>query len=690
MRALVEPLRLLPILKITAAFSLGIAFAIELNLAWYFWLLLSPLALPVMFWGYKSMHYSHRWVFGAGAFLLFFSLGATYVSIAKSHIIEATFDDKAFLTVQVDDNPIKTKYGCRWTSRVVEAPPTIKMLIGTKAISYSKDTILPNYSSILRVRARVASIDPPKNPYEFSFKDYYAHQGIYSSMFIPKEGMLFLGKAEVNPILRLAYYLQRYTLQTFVRLGFNGDELGVILALMIGDKQFLDGNLKTMYANVGAMHILAVSGMHVALYYFVLASLLFFLKGRVGGLLRGIIILLALWIFTFVAGFSPSIVRATVMFTFILVGKMLNRSYNTHNLVAASFVVLLLYNPFSLYDVGFLLSYAAVFSILLFYPFFSTWAPRNRILRWGYDLVAVSLAAQILTFPLTVYYFHQFPLIFLLTNVILIPLTTIIIYGGLFLLSITWWAWGAHQLAIGLVGLLKFTNHSVLWIEKIPGAVLSSVYFERWQMLLLFVAFMLLFIFSLYRKAMLIQLSLALMVVVAFGSAFSMVKERKPLMVVYSVRGGTAILLSSNERSYCLCDSIRDGYSYKFMDQSLLKWGRLASNEVTFTSFKNNINELDCKSRGGWCSFRGKVIYISSKQILKKKTTDPPIHVDYLIICRNTQGKPKELLKYIYPKFVVVDGSASKFLNEIWERECSQIGIPCHSVIKNGAFVANL
>ncbi|WP_320052306.1 ComEC/Rec2 family competence protein [uncultured Acetobacteroides sp.] len=690
MRALVEPLRLLPILKIAAAFSLGIAFATELDLAWYFWLLLSPLALPVMYWGYKTVRYSYRWMFGAGTFLLFFSLGAAYVSVAKSQIPGASFDENSFLTVQVDDNPVKTRYGCRWTSRVVEAPSNLKALVGTKAITYSRDTAVPDYAALLRIRGRVAAIDPPKNPYEFSFKDYYAHQGIYASVFVSRDGVLPIGKVVVNQMLRLAYFLQRYTLQTFRQFGFEGDELGVILALMIGDKQLLDGNLKTMYANIGAMHILAVSGMHVALYYLVLVWLLFFMRGRVGGLLKNMAILLALWVFAFVAGFSPSIVRATVMFTFILVGKMWNRSSNTYNMVAASFVVLLLYNPFSLYDVGFLLSYAAVFSILLFYPFFGAWAPSSRILRWGYDLVAVSLAAQILTLPLTVYFFHQLPLVFLLTNIILIPLTTLIIYGGLALLSISWWTWGAHWLAAALVWLLKLTNSSVSYIEHIPGAVLSSIYFERWQMLLLFVAFMLLFIFMLHRKPRLVLLSLTLMVAVASGSAFSRLKDRRPLLVVYAMRGGTAILMSGGECSYCLCDSVRDGYSYKFMDQSLLKWGRLASSEVRFFGFKDSLSESDCKYSSGWCSFRGKVIYVSSAPIAKKRTADPPVDVDYLIVCRKTRGRPEELLKYIRPRLVVIDGSASKYLAAKWADRCKLARVPFYSVSKKGAFVVNL
>ena len=690
MRALVEPLRLLPILKIAVAFSLGIAFATELGLAWFYWLLISPFALFVMFWGYKTVRYSHRWMFGAGTFLLFFSLGAAYVSMAKSQLVGTSFDERAFLTIQVDDNPVKTRYGCRWTSKIVEAPSNLKVLEGTKAIIYSRDTAVPDYAAVLRVRGRVTSIDHPKNPYEFSFKDYYAHQGIYTSVFVSRDGVLPIEKAEVNPMFRLAYFLQRYTLQTFKQFGFEGDELGVILALMIGDKQFLDGNLKTMYANIGAMHILAVSGMHVALYYLVLVWLLFFMRGRVGGLLKNVVILLALWVFAFVAGFSPSIVRATVMFTFILVGKMWNRSSNTYNMVAASFVVLLLYNPFSLYDVGFLLSYAAVLSILLFYPFFSAWAPRNRILRWGYDLVAVSVAAQILTLPLTVYFFHQFPLVFLLTNIILIPFTTLIIYGGLALLSISWWIWGAHWLAVALIWLLKLTNSSVSYIEHIPGAVLSSIYFERWQMLLLFVTFILFFVFTLYRKPRLILLSLTLMVVVVSGSAFNKLKDKRPLLVVYAMRGGTAILMSSGERSYCLCDSVRDGYSYKFMDQSLLKWGRPASNEVNFIGFKDSMSELDCRYSSGWCSFMGKVIYISSQPIVKKRTADQPIDIDYLIVCRNTRGNPNELLKYLHPKIVVIDGSASKYLVARWESQCLQNRIHCHSVSKKGAFVINL
>lgn len=209
-------------------------------------------------------------------------------------------------------------------------------------------------------------------------------------------------------------------------------------------------------------------------------------------------------------------------------------------------------------------------------------------------------------------------------------------------------------------------------------------------MLLLFVTFMLFFVFTLYRKPRLILLSLTLMVVVISGSAFNKFKDKRPLLVVYAMRGGTAILMSSGERSYCLCDSVRDGYSYKFMDQSLLKWGRPASNEVNFIGFKDSMSELDCRYSSGWCSFMGKVIYISSQPIMKKRTTDQPIEIDYLIVCRNTRGNPNELLKYLHPKIVVVDGSASKYLVARWESQCLQNRIHCHSVSKKGAFVINL
>lgn len=687
MRALVEPLRAIPLLKVTVGFSLGVALAMELHLSWCWVLLVAPAAVLLMVRGYRSSRYGRRWVYGLGAVLLFFSMGGCYTALRQQQRVALPCDQRAFLTVCVDDNPVRTRYGCRWTSKVVAAPDSLRTLVGSRSITYCSSSSMPRYASVLRLRAWVKPIDPPKNPYEFSFSDYYARQGVFSSLFVDDGAFMQVGEARVSPLLRAAYFLQRYTLQTFVRLGFQGDELGVILALMIGDKQLLDGHLKTMYANVGAMHILAVSGMHVALYYMVLAGLLFFMRGRVGGVAKNIVILVALWLFAFVAGFAPSIVRATVMFSFILFGRMVGRGYNTYNMIAASFLVLLLYNPFSLYDVGFLLSYAAVFSILLFYPFFEKWAPTNVVLRWGYDLVAVSLAAQVLTLPLTVYFFHQFPLVFLLTNIILIPLTTLIIYGGMLLLSIAWWTWGAKVVAVVLVFLLKLTNQSVHVIEEMPGAVLSSIAFSRWQMLLLFTSFMLMVIFALYRKGRVLIVSLVLMATVAAGSAFTRMQERSPMLVVYSMRKATAVVLSDGDRSYCLCDSIRDSYSYRFMDQSLIRWGRRASNELRYVCFKDSLGEADCKCCRGWCSYMGRSIVFWSGVVPRKTSAAPPVEVDYLVVCGRSKGRPSELLKYVRPHLVVVDGSASKYLSEKWKKACAHEHIPCFSVVDRGAFV---
>lgn len=686
MRQLIEPLRVLPLLKIVVGFSLGVAISVEVGFGWYYYLPILLLGVLFLIWGYSNQKYSERWLFGLGVMLFLFCTGASYVAGIRNLNVDLPKPEKAFLTLQVDDNPIKTRYGYRWTSVVIQASDSLKGVLGSKCATFSRDSILPNYGDLLHVRCLISAVEPPKNPYEFNFKEYYSHQGIFSVASIGKGGIHTVGKGRSFFLVRWAKAIQKYTLETFQRASFAKDELGILVALMIGDKQFLDGDLKSSYANIGAMHILAVSGMHVALIYGVLVVLLFFMKDRRILWVRSVAILCALWLYAFVAGFSPSIVRATIMFTFILVGKLINRDYNIYNLVAASFLVLLLVNPFFLYDVGFLLSYAAVISILLFYKPLSIYAPHNKVARWFYDLVAVSIAAQILTMPLVLYYFHQFPLIFLLTNIVLIPLTSLIIYMALVYLAISWWSLGCYYLDVALNWLLRITNIATLHLEGIPNAIISGIYLNRWQMLALFAAFVLFYIFMIYRKALLLIISLSVILVVACKSFWGQLDSCKNRLVVYSQRGGTSILFGQGQGAICLCDSVRDRYSYKFMEPSLVRWGLGGVGDVRFCKMNDAVRLGGVDIKDGWCSFNSKFIFIPHRLASSRIGAKERVVVDLVIITKKCRWKPETLFKVLAPKVVVVDESVSNYWEKKWDEGCDEANVPFYSVKASGAY----
>lgn len=687
MKEILLLLRQLPILKVALFFVAGIVVSEELGWSFALFILLLIPSIALVLFGFFYKSYGKRWCFGFGLLGLFFILGYYYTTAYRANFPRVGAVALTSLTVKVDDNPIRTRVGCRFTSTVIDAPDSLSFLKGVKLQVYSSSNLAIDATSAYRIRASVKGFDEPCNPYEFSFKSYYERNGVFGVAYLAPMGIMRVGEVNPNPIKSLALSLQRFAVNTFIKCGIADNELGVLLALMIGDKQFLDNELKSSYSNIGAMHILAVSGMHVALYYMVLIWLFFFLRGRWGSIIRNLLIIVALWIFALVAGFSPSIVRATVMFTFIVVGKTVNRSYNTYNIISASFLVLLLYNPLYLYDVGFLLSYAAVISILLFYPYFKEYRPSGIVNGWLFDMAAVSICAQGLTLPLTLYYFHQFPVIFLLTNTILIPLTTIIIYGGLILLAFSWSVTLSTLLSSGLVWLLKVTNMSVDVLERLPGAVVGDISISRWQMCLLFASFLLFYFYLLVRKPRILLLSLSFILISALGALNQKFTKQNSVFVAYYLKHGTALYFGGGLNSVCLCDSVRDRYSYKFMDQSLLRWGRPGVGSVIFRTISDSVNRKEVNYRRGWMSFANKTFYIATERFRKNKLVDERVTADYLIVCRGANSNPDILLSYIKPKMIIIDGSLSKHAEEKWERKCLHGNIPFHSVAENGAFV---
>lgn len=690
MRQLLEPLRLLPILKLTVGFSLGVVLAEEVRIAWYYLLPLFAVGSVCMVWGIQNQRYSRRWLFGAGVMATSFFIGAGYANEVKNQRVTMDSAKDAFVTIQVDENPIKTRYGYRWVSRILDTDIEVSNLAGTRAVTYYRGSNRFSYGDVIRASCRIAPVDPPKNPYEFSFKEYYARQGIYTSLAIAEGEALKVGRGTTFFLVRWAKNIQKFTVETFQKSRFERDELGVLVALMIGDKQFLDEDLKTSYTKIGAMHILAVSGMHVALVYGVLMFLLLFIRDRRFYLYKNLIVLCLLWLYAFVAGFSPSIVRATVMFSFILAGRLMDRDSNTFNMVAASFLTLLLINPLYLYDVGFQLSYAAVASILLFYDRLKHFAPHQRILRMCYDLIAVSVAAQILTLPLVVYYFHQFPLVFLLTNIVLIPITTLVIYCALLYLVSSGWSFGAFYMEELLRWLLNTSNSFARNLESLPNAVVSGIYISRWQMVVLMISFLLGYLYLLHRSAKILLATLSLVLIVLSASLLFTFTSEKDRLVVYSFKGGSAILLAAPPVLVSLCDSVRDLNTYKFMEPSVTRWrlGRLEN--IRFVKFDTTLQWNGLDLREGWCSFKNKIVYILSVPPRGKISFTQKVEVDLLVVSRRSRWKPEVALKVFAPKLIVADASVSAYWDNRWESSCRAQGVPFFSVRKKGAFISFL
>jgi competence protein ComEC len=351
-----------------------------------------------------------------------------------------------------------------------------------------KKEINPGLGSRLLIRPRLQPIEDFENPTGFSYKHYCALQNIYHRQFLKAGDYIILPDKNSSPFQERLFVLRQHII-TILRTYIKGEkEAGLAEALLIGYKNDLDKKLVQSYTNTRVVHVIAISGLHVGLIYSILLMLLVPLTAhRYARWMRPFLLLAGLWIFSLLAGGAPSVVRSTVMFSGIVLGKTLRKGNSIYNSLAASAFLLLCYNPLWLWEVGFQLSYLAVLSIVMFMnPIYNLLYVQNKMLDPLWRMAAVTLSAQILTTPVCLYYFHQFPNLFLITNIVAVPLSSLILAGELLLCGLAFFPAAAAFTGQILEWLIRCLNSFITYMEKMPFALSTGLGISIYQVIILY------------------------------------------------------------------------------------------------------------------------------------------------------------------------------------------------------------
>ncbi|PZP44094.1 MAG: hypothetical protein DI598_14900 [Pseudopedobacter saltans] len=321
----------------------------------------------------------------------------------------------------------------------------------------------------------------------FDVATYYHRQNIEYQIHLTSENLQSLHPNKKKNIAYLLSGSQNWILHQLRRYFPNPDRLGLAEALLIGYKDDLDKNLLNAYQDAGIIHIIAISGMHLMLLYELLkwTGFLFLKKVRTRRSFQ-VFCLIFIWLFALLTGAGPSVIRAAVMLTFLVVGEVFYRNHNSLNSLVASAFLLLIVSPEWIWNVGFWLSYMAVLGILLFYKPILKWPDfENPIVRKIWQSISVTLGAQILTLPILMYCFGKVPLYFLFTNLLMVPLSSVILYGIIVLLAMCWNSYLASIIAKITDTLIWLMNSFVRKVSEYPLANISiSIGFV--QMMFLF------------------------------------------------------------------------------------------------------------------------------------------------------------------------------------------------------------
>ena len=557
----------------------------------------------------------------------------------------------------------------------------LRSATGQIIIYFKKDSI----SQALTVGDRIVFNRPPQpiknrsNPGGFDFKRYCLLNGITHQVYLTPADYTKLPGNQLSWYQKLLYKSRNYVLEA-IRNNIKGKkEQGLAEAMLIGYKEDLDKTLLQSYTNTGVVHVIAVSGMHLALLYWVIHLLLKpLLLRKPTRWMHPVLVLLLLWGFCFIAGGAASIARAAVMFTFITVGKQLRRQATIYNILAASAFSQLCYNPYWLWDVGFQLSYMAVLSIVVFYkPIYHLFFIKNKILDQVWQLASVSIAAQILTTPVAMYYFHQFPVYFLLNNMVVVPVSTVVLMGTLLLVMLAPVTVLAAAVGRVLEGTIWWLNSFIEGMESFPFALWTGIQINAFQtlLLLLMVAGTGSWLINRYQPGLWTTL-VALLLFFAMRSYTFWEAAHQQKLIVCDTGPHTAIEFIS-------------GRNYKLVAHpSLLKDASLLSPMHTLFRVEQTRQLNGLYNKGNAFQFADKKIILISGRLQGPKDSIPLI--DVAILWGNAPLYMRDISSVIRPRQVVVAGSVPGWRAAYLKQDFLAAGIPCHLVAEDGAFVMSL
>lgn len=548
-----------------------------------------------------------------------------------------------------------------------------------------------NYGDRLLVKGAPQEIAPPLNPNQFDYKGYLANKNIYHRHYLQSYHYQKISSDPSNPILYYSIQLRRQ-LDGLLRerLG-EKREYAIASALILGVKDELDNSIRQAYADTGTMHVLAVSGLHVGLIYAVLTLLLArFNTSRRQRWLGALLVLLALWLYAFITGLSPSVLRSVLMFSLVTLGQALQRRTVIYNTVAFAALVLLYLNPYNLLEVGFQLSFLAVLGIVYLQPrIYNLLEVRSRVLDWVWVYFTVAVAAQVATFPLGLYYFHQFPVYFWLTNIVVVPAATLVLYSGMLALvfsAVPGLSWLLFQVHFWLVwGMNEFN----LWVQRWPQALINGIDISLLQTYLLYLLLFAAVLFLALKKLRYFGIAVGIAAILSVQELWEEAQQRQQRqLVVYSLRGSTGIGLVQGQQAMLVADSalLQNPQNYTFNVQPhLWQLGVEQPQQVSFASpAAPSIMLPDSNQLLVWQGQRW--LILSHPPKLQPKAG---FAVEYLLLRQNVRVKPEQLQAYTFSK-VILDGSNSLWYRQRLRQQLDTLGVTYYDVADSGAFVVEL
>ena len=661
-----------PLLTITISFAIGII--AEYYLHWSFkslliFLISSSVLFCYLFWKCKKK-LTQNTAFGIASYLTAIVIGmicfyvhseSNYSTHYSKNEINERNSIRGFVTTTLKPNEKYNKYFVELT-HYNDSITTGKILLYNPKTSDNK----LHAGDEIWINASIYPIPKAFNPYQFDYSKYLEKQNVAHQIYA-NENQIRVIQTRKN----IDFYIEnlRNNLsESFSIHHFEPKTKAIIDALILGQRLELDKDTIADYSNAGVIHILAISGLHISIIYFFIVFLLKPLKRiRFGAEIQLLLVLAILWLFALLTGLPASVTRAVTLFSFISIGKYFNQPKAIYNALAVSALLILLVKPNSIFDIGFQLSYAAVLSIVLFQPFYKKfYFSENKIAIYFTDIVLVSLAAQIGVLPLSLYYFNQLPLLFLWANLVIIPISSLVLIVGIIILPLNY---ALPTLAVFLGKILKysiaFMNDYIHWIAQFKSGIITNISFSGWLTFSMYLI-IITFIYWLYQQKNK-NVKYVLITILVFQISYISIKWKENNDSEIIVFNEKATLIGIKKQNNIIAYSNEPENHSTTLNH--YKRGTFSDSLRIFPiqnaiSYKNN-----------------KILVIDSLGIYKTS-----IRPEIIILTQNPKINLTRLIKEMQPKEIIADKSNYKNNCKLWEATCRKEKIPFHAIAEKGFY----
>ncbi|MEO6149688.1 MAG: ComEC/Rec2 family competence protein [Mucilaginibacter sp.] len=685
----------IPFVLLLIPYLLGIAAGINLFPQTDLTLLLTCLCIALVAFISLNIFYS-KWTYKVswlGGTIMFIVLVITGIANTiqsnqlnnKDHFSHLTAQH---LLVKIIDEPVWKNDALKFTVTVEQTvTPGKKIAASGKVLISIKDKAAKNlyYGDVLLIPAKYREVDPPFNPAEFNYKQYLANKNIYHQAYLYPGQYVVIKKGTGNSIIAYALRLRQRLVNKLKANLHDPDAAAVAATLILGYKAELSNDVLQAYSKTGTIHVLSVSGAHVGLVYLVLAFGLSFLnRYRHGRVVKAVIIITLIWFYALLTGFSPPVCRAAVMLSLIITGNTYTRHISSLNILAFSAFVILLFDPLLITDVGFQLSYLAVAGLIVLQPIiYKRLEVKNRWLDKLWLFCSASIAAQVITFPLSAYYFHQVPVYFLISNLFILLPSAIMLCGGILYLFLPQDIVVAKWLGYLLEQTILFTNTALGIIEHAPLAGINKVWLTKIEYVLLYGIIIIVFMLIHRRSRALIGLGIGfvLLFCISVGIKYYNAANTRQ-MAFLNLRKNAGIVFKSGRNAVVITDLTVDSKAFKWSVQPYLDSNKVSDLKI--------INLQDDMATNFFSKKGNNIIFLKHKlTIIDKPGSLLPVKFESELIYITGNPKPENIstgIQQSHPT-LVINGSNSKKNISVLKQQAQLLNIPVKILPGNKAFI---